>query len=378
MDETEQNDFDNDDNQYNEEDSLQSFQMLQHCVMTPTRKKNNMSKFLLQFQQILLNKIKQLQQIHINFKVRVVLKVEYWKPSNPNETHEPAYLSSRNIAIYNDFELESIVDKICLQLENRNINYMRVGSGLSIKEIKSITIDIAKIKPLRAGCGFASLPPSLEKKHAIINVHNKDERCFGYAILSALHEPNRNPQRPSNYNHLFARHGLEKIQYPVAPQKMPTIEDQLQISINIYSFVGEDGTDLYGFYVSKKKFSIHIDLLYWENHYAWIKNFSRFACGSTKHNGQMHYCKQCLSHFQTEDYLKRHLLHCEREEFSQESIHLPAPGTNLKFNHIRFQQKQPIVIYADCESILEASNKETKRNSNISTKFYQHHIPCSV
>ncbi len=237
--------FDNEDEDFEEEYSLQSFNILQHCILKPKSKKNNFSKFMLQFHKILLEKLKHIQQTHINFKVRAVLLVEYYKPSKLNENHEPAYLSSRNYTVYNEFEIESAVKKICLQIDNRNTNYMRFGSGLSIKEIKSATIDIAKIRPLRGGGGNAKLPYNLEKKHAIINVQNTDERCFGYAILSALHEPNYSPHRPSHYNHLFTKYGLNYIRYPVEPHRIPTIEDQLQISINIDSFNGDDGTDIY-------------------------------------------------------------------------------------------------------------------------------------
>ena len=265
---------------------------------------------------------------------------------------------------------------MCDQIENRNINFIREASGLIVKEIKNTVIDIAKINPLRPGSQFKELPNKLARKKAIINVQNKDNRCFGYAILSAIQDISRKPQRPLQYDHLFKKYGLNTIEYPVKPESIPQLELHLNISINIYSFIGDEGDDIYPLYVTKRSLNRHIDLLYWDEHYAWIKNFSRFACGSVKHNGTLFYCKRCLSHFRSSHDLELHEPNCEREDFSDECIHMPHSGSILEFENKRFQKKQPIIIYADCESLLEECYGNQKLNKN--TILRQHHNPCSV
>ena len=46
-----------------------------------------------------------------------------------------------------------------------------------------------------AGLKFQELTNSLAKKQAIINVKIKDNRCFGYSVLSALYSVAKDPQR---------------------------------------------------------------------------------------------------------------------------------------------------------------------------------------
>ena len=51
------------------------------------------------------------------------------------------------------------------------------------------------------GSGYIYLTQPIQTKKAIINVKNKDNRCFEYAILSALHhsELKVDHERPSKY-----------------------------------------------------------------------------------------------------------------------------------------------------------------------------------
>ena len=63
-------------------------------------------------------------------------------------------------------------------------------------------------------------------------------RCFGYAVLSALHRRGKDPQRARWYETVFAKRGLQNIQYPVTHDHIPTIVDKLKICINI----GPSGT----------------------------------------------------------------------------------------------------------------------------------------
>ena len=48
-----------------------------------------------------------------------------------------------------------------------------------------------------------------------------------------------------------------------------------------------------------------IDLLFWEDHYAWIKNFRRFMADLSSHN-TLYWCRRCMGHFDNPDVLKTH------------------------------------------------------------------------
>jgi len=52
-------------------------------------------------------------------------------------------------------------------------------------------------------------------------------------------------------------------------------------------------------YLSKISQDNAVDLLFWNGHFAWIKNFSRFLGDTTKNGHVRLYCKRCLGHFFT-------------------------------------------------------------------------------
>ena len=59
------------------------------------------------------------------------------------------------------------------------------------------TTETTTLSP-QIGAGYIDLPKEIKSKRAVINVQNKDDRCFEYAILSAQHhnEIKANPERP--------------------------------------------------------------------------------------------------------------------------------------------------------------------------------------
>ena len=164
------------------------------------------------------------------------------------------------------------------------------------------------IQPLVGRC-VRDLPPFLSHKHCIVNVRNRDNRCFGYAIIAALENKNNHPERSNQYDNLFSTYGLNVIQYPVDVSDIGTIEDQLKININVFSFYDNEGRARYPLHVSKKIHPKSIDLFYWDEHYAYISSFSSFMADLVKKHS-IHWCRACLKHFASEGILNTHKLKC--------------------------------------------------------------------
>ena len=59
-------------------------------------------------------------------------------------------------------------------------------------------------------------------------------------------------------------------------------------------------------YISRNISVYEIDLLYFKEHYAWIKDFSSLFADLTKHDGRSFYCKRCLGHLTLESAFERH------------------------------------------------------------------------
>ena len=116
-----------------------------------------------------------------------------------------------------------------------------------------------------------------------------------------------------------------------------------------------------------------IDLLYWNNHYAWITDFDRMMFDITKSRTRKVICRKCFGHFRTQELFRRHQLFCSRPDFTSTIFTLPPPGTLLKFKNVRFQQRMPFVIYADCEANCLPCGTQTHN-----TQFYNEQVPCAV
>ena len=78
-----------------------------------------------------------------------------------------------------------------------------------------------------------------------------------------------------------------------------------------------------------------------KTHWVWVKNFSRLCADKTKHKATSHFCMRCLSGHNTEDNLQNHLRYCQ--EHPTCTVHMPKPGTKLKFKNHHKQLKSPYV-----------------------------------
>ena len=98
------------------------------------------------------------------------------------------------------------------------------------------------------------MPDYLKAKKAIVNVQNKDERCFGYAILSWWKGKDTKGQlnnltRAQTYKEAdFCELGLDRIKYPVEPAEVSAMEVQLGISINVFCYSDDEGRKIYPYY----------------------------------------------------------------------------------------------------------------------------------
>ena len=69
----------------------------------------------------------------------------------------------------------------------------------------------------------------------------------------------------------FDEDHLNEIEYPVNPTDIPQLEQTLNVSINLYSYIDDIGKAIHPMYISRHNSPRHIDLLYFNGHYAWIK-----------------------------------------------------------------------------------------------------------
>ena len=64
--------------------------------------------------------------------------------------------------------------------------YQKNGSGWYFKEVINLEIHTAEFNPMN-GSSYIPLPDWISHKKAIVNIQNKDQKCFPRCILRYLH-----------------------------------------------------------------------------------------------------------------------------------------------------------------------------------------------
>ena len=158
-------------------------------------------------------------------------------------------------------------------------------------------------------------PLPFKLRRVIINVRNKDNRGFEYAILSAQHhnEIKADHSRPSKYKKYLGKFDFTGIEFPVSLEDTDKFEKQNPgIGVNVYGYDEE----VYILRINEEDPQNAIDLLLItneenqnQNHYCWIKNFSKLM-EITEDNGDAYFCHCCFKKFSSSAKLRYHLIKC--------------------------------------------------------------------
>jgi len=107
-----------------------------------------------------------------------------------------AYFHSRSTIVNESQNLD--IDALISYFNKRVDEFNRRGSGYILASIDRLTLSFVKYRPL-GGSSYIPTPAWLRSKCCVVNVQNKDERCFVWAVLSALFPVERHSYRTSRY-----------------------------------------------------------------------------------------------------------------------------------------------------------------------------------
>ena len=259
-----------------------------------------------------------------------------------------------------DMDIGRLRDDVQQQVEN----WSSRGSGFILDKILSFTVCICVYHPL-TGSTYIKTPKWLADKRAVINVRNQDNKCFVWAVLSAIIQPIRNSDRVNWYEPHLSSLNLTGLSFPTPVKQIPIFEkNNPDYSVNVL-YRDDDDNDYSVLYLSpNKNRPHHINLLLLEAqdkngdeyyHYVWIKNMSRLVGDRTKHEHQSFVCNSCLQPFRTQRVLDNHSRLCER--YPPQQIDFPNPKDE-KESHVMFRSHKrhfylPFYIVCDFESFLE-------------------------
>ena len=128
-------------------------------------------------------------------------------------------------------------------------NFEQEGSGWSFIYIKGIELKIYDYYVIAGGV-YMELPKKIKNKQACITVKNKDEMCFKWSTLSALHHTDilRDHDRVTKYQQYSNELNEEGLKYPVGftnKSMMPKFEDNNKLFITVSGLNEDDGVIVY-------------------------------------------------------------------------------------------------------------------------------------
>lgn len=274
-----------------------------------------------------------------------------------------------------DFYNKYIIPDILINIEE----VIMKGSGFKLSEINELLVQLNKYEPL-SGSSYIDLPAHLKNKKAIINVKNNDDKCFKYAVLSALFPVDVHAERLSNYVQHFKKLNFIGINFPVEINQISKFENlNPAISINVYIY-NHESQKIETLRVTNivKTNHIHLLLISKDNrlHYCWIKNLSRLlSLQSSKNEHQFFFCDRCLNYFMKKERLEKHSIDCAIQ--NKYVIEMPtSENCIIKFEHYENQLVVPFIIYADIETYLGEPEDKFSESENMIA--YQQHKPYSV
>ena len=105
-------------------------------------------------------------------------------------------------------------------LDNALEQFNTRGSGFVLEYVKRFVVSTLRYRPLH-GSTHILTPAFLAAKRCIVNVHNRDSKCFLWSVLSALYEPKVNKERLSIYTSYESSVDMTGINYPAETKQIP-------------------------------------------------------------------------------------------------------------------------------------------------------------
>ena len=250
-------------------------------------------------------------------------------------------------------------------------------TGWIFDEVIRLAIHTTDYKPVN-GDSYIPLPDFLMRKKAIINMENKDDKCFFWSILRYLHPREKHSSRINDLREYENDLNFKGIDFPIKVKDILKVENLNPDLPGINVFSVNDNNKIYPLRLNRKDTLKTIDLFLFskdgKQHYSLIQNFSILIRSQiTSDRRKIHICKKCLSHFTKKYLFNKHLKYCSQNETV--AVKTPTKNTILNFqNHF---QKLPIpfVIYCDFDCFTKPIHSCQPNPNKSFTESYQKHEP---
>ena len=134
------------------------------------------------------------------------------------------------------------------------------GSGWYFKEVLNLEIHTVGYKPMK-GSSYIPLPDFIVKKKAIVNIQNKDQKCFLWCVLRRLHPNEVHDERLTDLKQYENELNFKGIDFPVKIKDITKFENQYRSIPGINMFSINNNNKFYPLRINKKDCQNTIDLV---------------------------------------------------------------------------------------------------------------------
>ena len=160
-------------------------------------------------------------------KVKLISKCNMKRPSNLGETViSPTDFHSHIEINLDGTDEKELYDTMVERIVEKMATFQSKGSGWRLHSIIQLELHTMGYNPLR-GKTWIPLPKELANKKAIINMQNKDNKCFLWCVLRALNRKDSHPERlDKELKEKENTLNMDGIEYPISLKDINKFEKQ--------------------------------------------------------------------------------------------------------------------------------------------------------
>lgn len=204
------------------EDSVSAFKSRIRTGVITNLKHKDAKRFLEDCEALFRRRINNTFKKYEAVKVNVNFCGEFQILSASKIQTEHKYFTRPNAPILKNTNIKEWFIKNVIELIMRELEeFQERDSGWALVNVVNLGVNINQYTA-QLGSSFIKLPPQIERKQACINVKNNDDACFAWAVMSALHPVEKDPQRVSKYPHYSNVLKLKGIRFPMTMKQTDT------------------------------------------------------------------------------------------------------------------------------------------------------------
>ena len=291
---------------------------------------------------------------------------------------DKAYFRSGTHINLKSTDVEKLIDKCVKKIIEDLEAFQKNGSGWYFNEVVQLEIDTVEFNPTK-GSAYIPLPDWITNKKAIVNIQNKNEKCFLWCVLRYLYPKEDNDTRLKDLKKYEFSLNTKGITFPMKLKDITKFEKLNPSLPGINVFSVNESKKFYPLRMAERDCLNTIDLFLYEedgvSHYSLIKNFTRLikTQKTASKNGTIFICKKCFTHYTKYELLQKHIEYCSNNETV--SVKMPPQNTMLCFKNYYKQLPIPFVVYADFKCFTKPINTCSPNPEKSYNYSYQKHEP---